>query len=177
MPRHVPDEKGLMVPDAESLDDFLASAKAVYCDAHGITVRTPGRPREEARIWKALEAVQDELIAVEERVVRTDAEETAAVERLRKIFGNDMRMIELVRKKLEQSGEKVLVDDTLKKYVKLARLKRRAVSSYTPQEEEWLAKNDRKRWKRHLLVVKLMVGKKLTKEENSQFKRFQDKRL
>jgi hypothetical protein len=200
MPKHVPNEKGLTVPDAESLDAFLANAKTVWCAAHGVEMRPPGRPREEVRLWKALEAAQDELIDNEWRCppMGSREEEEAEIARLRKILNNDTKMVALLKAWLKGHGDHVHNEDTLKKYVKLRRLKRRAVASYTPQEERWLAKNDRERWTRHLVVMKGLAElysvrrqidaaakearesspreRKLTKEENRQFKLFQDKR-
>lgn len=116
-------------------------------------------------------------------------------ERLQKIVGTDAKMVARVGTWLRRQGEKLPNEDTLKKFIKLFRLKRRAAASLTPQEEQWLAKHDQGRWKRHLVFLKgLAVRRKmhtadkqtrepaprrktLTKEERRQLKLIRDKWL
>jgi hypothetical protein len=83
-------------------------------------------------------------------------------ERLQKIVGADAKMVARVGTWLRRQGEKLPHEDTLKKFVKLFRLTRRAAASLTPQEEQWLAKHDQARWKRHLVFLKgLAVRRKM----------------
>jgi hypothetical protein len=116
-------------------------------------------------------------------------------ERLQKIVRTDAKMVARVGTWLRQQGEKLPHEDTLKKFVKLFRLTRRAAASLTPQEEQWLAKHDQGRWKRHLVFLKGLAvrrqmttaGKQtresaprretLTKEEHRQLKLIRDKWL
>ena len=78
-------------------------------------------------------------------------------ERLQKIVGTDAKMVARVGTWLRRQGEKLPNEDMLKNFVKLFRLKRRAAASLTPQEEQWLAKHDQGRWKRHLVFLKGLV--------------------
>ncbi len=75
-------------------------------------------------------------------------------ERLQKIVGTDAKIMARVGTWLRRQGEKLPNEDTLKKLVKLIRLKRKAADSLTPQEEQWLAKHDPGQWKRHLVFLK-----------------------
>ena len=115
--------------------------------------------------------------------------------RLQQIVGTDAKMVARVGTWLRRQGEKLPHEDTLKKFVKLFRLKRRATASLTPQEEQWLAKHDQGRWKRHLVFLKGLAvrqnmhtagkpthesaprRKTLTKEEHRQLKLIRDKWL
>jgi len=120
-------------------------------------------------------------------------------ERLQKIVGTDANMVARVGTWLRRQGEKLPHEDTLKKFVKLFRLKRRAAASLPPQEEQWLAKYDQGRWKRHLVLLKGLAElyavrrqmhtagkqaresahrrKTLTKEKHRQLKLIRDKWL
>ena len=116
-------------------------------------------------------------------------------ERLQKIVETDAKMVARVSTWLRRQGEKLPHEDTLKKFVKLFRLKRRVAASLTPQEEQWLAKHDQGRWKRHLVFLKGLAvrrqmttdgkptresasrRKTLTKEEHRQLKLIRDKWL
>lgn len=115
--------------------------------------------------------------------------------RLQQIVGADAKMVARVGTWLRRQGEKLPHEDTLKKFVKLFRLNRRAAASLTPQEEQWLAKHDQGRWKRHLVFLKGLAvrrqmttdgkqtresanrKKTLTKEEHRQLKLIRDKWL
>ncbi|MCM3901741.1 MAG: hypothetical protein ND866_08545 [Pyrinomonadaceae bacterium] len=116
-------------------------------------------------------------------------------ERLQKIVETDAKMVARVSTWLRRQGEKLPHEDILKKFVKLFRLKRRVAASLTPQEEQWLAKHDQGRWKRHLVFLKGLAvrrqmttdgkptresasrRKTLTKEEHRQLKLIRDKWL
>ena len=119
-------------------------------------------------------------------------------ERLQKIVETDAKMVARVGTWLRRQGEILPHEDTLKKFVKLFRLKRRATASLTPQEEQWLAKHDQGGWKRHLVFLKGLAEssgqtknehgrqaaresahrrKTLTKEEHRQLKLIRDKWL
>jgi hypothetical protein len=116
--------------------------------------------------------------------------------RLQQIVGTDAKMVARVGTWLRRrQSEKLPHEDTLKKFVKLFRLKRRAAASLTPQEEQRLAKHEQGRWKRHLVFLKGLAvrhnmhtagkptresalrRKSLTKEEHRQLKLIRDKWL
>ena len=136
MSKHVSTESSLAVRDAKSLKVFLKKAAAVWRRAHGVIVRTPGRPGEGARGERAFQAVVERMVDEYRR-----APEAAALAAQRRSLNTDAVMIARTRAELVRRDEELPSEATLKKWIKLFRLHRRGAHLMTESEWQWLKKH------------------------------------